>query len=103
MRYPAVALCLILAVYSKEAAAIGIVPMLLLTDLLPRQRAEPRQTTLRRALTRSTPFVVAGAAAAIGFAVSVSLDTVGQIEAHLVSRQYEGFVKGGRVRGRLGR
>ena len=35
--------------------------------------------------------------------VGVSLDTMGQIEAHLVSRQYEGFVKGGRVRGRLGR
>ena len=36
-------------------------------------------------------------------AVSVSLDTVGQIEAHLVSRRYEGFSGTGRVRGRLGR
>ena len=35
--------------------------------------------------------------------VGVGLDTMGQIEAHLVSRQYEGFVQGGRVRGRLGR
>ena len=35
--------------------------------------------------------------------VGVGLDTMGQIEAHLVSRQYEGFVKGARVRGRLGR
>ncbi len=35
--------------------------------------------------------------------VGVSLDTIGQIEAHLVSRQYEGFVKGTRIRGRLGR
>ena len=35
--------------------------------------------------------------------VGVALDTIGQIEAHLVSRQYEGFVKGTRVRGRLGR
>ena len=33
----------------------------------------------------------------------VALDTVGQIEAHLVSRQYEGFVKGTRIRGRIGR
>ena len=35
--------------------------------------------------------------------VGVSLDTMGQIESHLVSRQYEGFTKGGRVRGRVGR
>ncbi len=35
--------------------------------------------------------------------VGVGLDTMGQIESHLVSRQYEGFVKGARVRGRLGR
>jgi preprotein translocase subunit SecY len=35
--------------------------------------------------------------------VGVSLDTMGQIESHLVSRQYEGFSKGGRVRGRVGR
>ena len=35
--------------------------------------------------------------------VGVALDTVGQIESHLVSRQYEGLVKGGRIRGRLGR
>ena len=27
--------------------------------------------------------------------MGVGLDTIGQIEAHLVSRQYEGFVKGG--------
>ena len=35
--------------------------------------------------------------------VGVALDTMGQVEAHLVSRQYEGFVQGGRVRGRLDR
>jgi len=37
--------------------------------------------------------------------VGVALDTIGQIESHLVSRQYEGFVSGGhgRQRGRLGR
>ena len=35
--------------------------------------------------------------------VGVGLDLIGQIEAHLVSRQYEGFVQGTRMRGRLGR
>ena len=48
-----------------------------------------------------TPFYFGGTALLI--AVGVGLDTIAQIESHLVSRQYEGFVKGGRVRGRLGR
>ena len=47
------------------------------------------------------PFYFGGTALLI--TVGVALDTIGQIEAHLVSRQYEGFVKGGRSRGRLGR
>ena len=47
------------------------------------------------------PFYFGGTALLI--VVGVALDTMGQVEAHLVSRQYEGFVKGGRVRGRLGR
>ncbi|MDJ0865140.1 MAG: preprotein translocase subunit SecY [Myxococcota bacterium] len=47
------------------------------------------------------PFYFGGTALLI--VVGVSLDTIGQIEAHLVSRQYEGFVKGTRIRGRLGR
>lgn len=47
------------------------------------------------------PFYFGGTALLI--CVGVALDTVGQIESHLVSRQYEGLVKGGRVRGRLGR
>ena len=47
------------------------------------------------------PFYFGGTALLI--AVSVSLDTVGQIEAHLVSRRYEGFSGTGRIRGRLGR
>jgi len=46
------------------------------------------------------PFYFGGTALLI--AVGVSLDTIGQIEAHLVSREYDGFVKGGRIRGRLG-
>jgi preprotein translocase subunit SecY len=49
----------------------------------------------------NVPFYFGGTALLI--CVGVGLDTVSQIEAHLVSRQYEGFVKGGRVRGRLGR
>jgi preprotein translocase subunit SecY len=47
------------------------------------------------------PFYFGGTALLI--VVSVSLDTMGQIEAHLVSRKYEGFSGTGRVRGRLGR
>jgi preprotein translocase subunit SecY len=47
------------------------------------------------------PFYFGGTALLI--CVGVGLDTVAQVEAHLVSRQYEGFVKGTRVRGRLGR
>ncbi len=49
----------------------------------------------------NVPFYFGGTALLI--VVGVSLDTVGQIEAHMVSRHYEGFVKGGRLRGRLGR
>ena len=47
------------------------------------------------------PFYFGGTALLIG--VGVGLDTISQVESHLVSRQYEGFVKGGRIRGRLGR
>jgi preprotein translocase subunit SecY len=47
------------------------------------------------------PFYFGGTALLI--VVGVALDTLAQIEAHLVSRQYEGFVKGTRIRGRLGR
>ena len=50
---------------------------------------------------QGVPFYFGGTALLI--VVGVALDTIGQIEAHLVSRQYEGFVKGTRVRGRLGR
>lgn len=49
----------------------------------------------------SIPIAFGGTALLI--VVGVGLDTMGQVEAHLVSRQYEGFVQGGRVRGRLGR
>ncbi len=49
----------------------------------------------------NVPFYFGGTALLI--VVGVGLDTIGQIEAHLVSRQYEGFVSGTRIRGRLGR
>ena len=47
------------------------------------------------------PFYFGGTALLI--LVGVGLDLMGQVESHLVSRQYEGFVQGGRARGRLGR
>ena len=47
------------------------------------------------------PFYFGGTALLI--AVGVGLDTIAQVEAHLVSRQYEGFAKGTRIRGRLAR
>jgi preprotein translocase subunit SecY len=47
------------------------------------------------------PFYFGGTALLI--VVGVGLDTIGQIEAHLVSRQYEGFAAGTRARGRIGR
>ncbi|MAE93167.1 MAG: preprotein translocase subunit SecY [Deltaproteobacteria bacterium] len=46
------------------------------------------------------PFYFGGTALLI--VVGVSMDLMAQIEAHLVSRQYEGFVQGTRMRGRLG-
>ena len=32
--------------------------------------------------------------------VGVALDTVAAIETHMITRSYEGFMKGGRIRGR---
>jgi preprotein translocase subunit SecY len=53
------------------------------------------------ALRFNVPFYFGGTALLI--VVGVGLDTVAQIEAHLVSRQYEGFARGSRIRGRLSR
>jgi preprotein translocase subunit SecY len=53
------------------------------------------------AVQAGVPFYFGGTALLI--VVGVGLDTIAQIEAHLVSRQYEGFVQGTRIRGRLGR
>jgi preprotein translocase subunit SecY len=46
----------------------------------------------------STPFFFGGTSLLI--VVGVSLDTVGQIESHLIMRHYEGFMKEGRIKGR---
>jgi len=48
----------------------------------------------------SVPFFFGGTSLLI--VVGVALDTVQQIESHLLMRHYEGFLKKGRVRGRLG-
>jgi preprotein translocase subunit SecY len=46
----------------------------------------------------SAPFLFGGTSLLI--VVGVSLDTVGQIESHLIMRHYEGFMKEGRIKGR---
>lgn len=46
----------------------------------------------------SVPFYFGGTALLI--VIGVAMDTLGQIEAHMLSRHYEGFLKKGRVRGR---
>jgi preprotein translocase subunit SecY len=43
------------------------------------------------------PFFFGGTSLLI--VVGVSLDTIGQIESHLIMRHYEGFIKGGRMKG----
>ncbi len=53
------------------------------------------------AVRMGLPFQYGGTALLI--VVGVGLDTIAQIEAHLVSRQYEGFAQGTRIRGRLQR
>ncbi|MBI1979767.1 MAG: preprotein translocase subunit SecY [Elusimicrobia bacterium] len=46
----------------------------------------------------NAPFFFGGTALLI--AVGVALDTIGQIESHLIMRHYEGFMKKGRIKGR---
>ena len=46
----------------------------------------------------SVPFFFGGTSLLI--AVGVALDTMGQLEAHLIMRHYEGFLKKGRIQGR---
>jgi preprotein translocase subunit SecY len=46
----------------------------------------------------SAPFFFRGASLLI--VVGVALDTIGQIESHLIMRHYDGFMKEGRIKGR---
>ena len=46
----------------------------------------------------NVPFYFGGTALLI--VVGVAIDTISQIESHLVMRNYEGFMKQGRIRGR---
>jgi preprotein translocase subunit SecY len=46
----------------------------------------------------NSPFFFGGTSLLI--VVGVSLDTIGQIESHLIMRHYEGFMKEGRIKGR---
>ncbi len=48
----------------------------------------------------NVPFFFGGTALLI--VVGVALDTVAQIETHMIARNYEGFMKRGRLRGRRG-
>ena len=49
----------------------------------------------------NVPFYFGGTGLLI--VVGVALDTLQQIESHMLSRHYEGLIKGGRIKGRLGR
>jgi preprotein translocase subunit SecY len=49
----------------------------------------------------AVPFIFGGTALLI--VVGVAMDTVGQVEAHLVAHNYDTFVQGARMRGRGGR
>ena len=44
------------------------------------------------------PFYFGGTSLLI--AVGVGMDTVAQVESHLITRNYDGFLKGVRIRGR---
>jgi preprotein translocase subunit SecY len=46
----------------------------------------------------SIPFYFGGTALLI--VVGVAIDTISQIESHLIMRNYDGFMKSGRIRGR---
>ncbi|WP_028580607.1 preprotein translocase subunit SecY [Desulfogranum japonicum] len=46
----------------------------------------------------NVPFYFGGTALLI--VVGVAIDTIGQIESHMVMRNYDGFMKAGRIRGR---
>jgi preprotein translocase subunit SecY len=50
------------------------------------------------AIRVGVPFYFGGTALLI--VIGVAMDTLAQIEAHMLSRHYEGFLKSGRMKGR---
>jgi preprotein translocase subunit SecY len=46
----------------------------------------------------NVPFYFGGTALLI--VVGVSIDTIAQIESHMIMRNYDGFMKAGRIQGR---
>ena len=63
----------------KTASITGVMPTLLISEL-------------------NVPFYFGGTALLI--VVGVAIDTISQIESHLIMRNYDGFMKAGRIRGR---
>ena len=61
--------------------------------------ADRRAAGRRHRRDFNVPFLTFGGTSVL-IVVGVALDTLQQIESHLLMRHYEGFVKGGRIRGR---
>ncbi len=77
LRYAGSLFCLLLGLLSKEVAAVGLVSMLFLVDLLPGHGHPDRwQTRFKRAIWRSVPFFGFGLAAGIWFVTNVSMDSI---------------------------
>ena len=77
LRYAGCVICLGLGILSKEVAAIGLVPMLFLADLLPGHghpgKWRPR---MLRAVLRFIPFLGLGIAVTVWFITNVSMDSI---------------------------
>jgi preprotein translocase subunit SecY len=90
---------------SVYLALISILPVLLISGL-QLQRLPWVGTTLDTILPRvlldglNVKFYFGGTSLLI--VVGVAMDTVQQIESQLIMRNYEGFMKGTRIRGRRG-
>ncbi len=77
LRYAGSIFCLLLGLVSKEVAAVGLVPMLFLVDLLPGHGHPGRwQARFKRAAWRSVPFFGLGLVAGIWFVTNVSMDSI---------------------------
>ena len=77
LRYAGSVFCLLLGLLSKEVAAVGLVPMLFLVDLLPGHGHPGRwQARFKRAIWRSVPFVGLGLVAGVWFVTHISVDSI---------------------------